>query len=249
MTAITYHYRHVARMEWIKLRGLRSTAGILGLAVAAVVAIGVVTGANTENPYGDVTNNILVGIALAQVLLGVQGVLTMTSEYTSGTIRATLAAVPRRPLVLLGKAGVFGASALVVGELATFGGFLAGCAALRPTVPRPSLGDPDVLRAVFCSGVYLALIALIGLGLGAILRHSAPAIATLVGIVFVLPALGVGRTGAAKFLPELIAANSLTTTKPVKTFTWPPWVELAIVAVYAVVLLGAGSWLLVRRDA
>lgn len=207
-------------------------------------------GVNTKNPHGDVTSNILAGIALGQVVFGALGVLTMTSEYSSGMIRATLAVIPRRPLMMTAKAAVFGLVALAAGELAAFGAFLAGAALLRTGVPHPELSQPAVLRAVAMTGAYLALIGLLGLGLGAIIRHGAVAIATLVAVVFVAPLAGLAQTPAGKFLPELIAGNSLSATQPAtQAGMLPPWAGLGIICGYAVVLLAAGRWLLTRRDA
>lgn len=245
-----YEYRKAVAMEWVKLRTLRSTTWVLGLGMALSIGLGVITGYNTRSATGDPTNNVLAGLLLAQVVMGVLGVLIMTGEYSSGTIRATLAAIPRRPLVLWAKALVFGLTGLAAGEIMTFASFLGGIAAMRSSVPHPSLADPVVLRAVVLGGVYLALIGLAGLGLGAVIRHSAAAAATLVGALFVLPLItaAAGR-GAAKFMPELIAGNSLAVVKPVDGFGWSPWAELGIVAAYPVILLAAGRWLLVRRDA
>jgi len=174
----------------------------------------------------------------------------MTSEYSSGTIRVTLSAIPRRPLVLLAKAAVYGLLALFAGELTMFASFFLGTAVLRSGVPHPPLSDPAVLRAVVLSGAYLALTGLTGLGIGALIRHSPGAVATLVGGLFVLPLIaGAARAaGIARFLPELIAGNSLAAVKPVTGFTWSPWLELGIVAVYPAVLIAAGCWLLVQRD-
>ena len=245
-----YRFRHAVRMEWIKLRSLRYTRWTLLFAVAGTVAAGVAAGFNTKNPSSDPTNNILAGIALGQVVIGVLGVLTMTSEYSSGMIRATLAAVPRRPLLLAAKATVFGAVALAAGQIACFAAFLAGVTFLRPGVPHPALSDPTVLRAVALTGAYLGLIGLIGLGLGAIIRHSAAAITTLVGAVFVVPVLGLALTPAGKFLPMLIAANSLGAVKPqTSAGMLPPWAGLAVISLYAAILLAAGGLLLARRDA
>ena len=98
-----YRFRHAAQMEWIKLGSLRSTTGALMFAVAAMTGIGIAAGFNTKNPHGDVTNNILVGIALGQVVFGVLGILAMTSEYSSGMIHATLAAIPCRPLLMTAR--------------------------------------------------------------------------------------------------------------------------------------------------
>src|SRR5436305_2818467 len=180
-----------------------------------MTGIGIAAVFKTGNPKGDVTNSILVGGALGSVLFAVLGVLVMTSEYSSGTIRATLAAIPKRPLVLAAKAAVWGTTALVAGELVTFAGFLAGAAFVHGDVPRPVLSQPDVLRAVVLAGVYLCLVGLIGLALGVIIRHSAPAITALVALVFVAPLAGLAATPAGQYLPELIFANSLGATRPV----------------------------------
>src|SRR5262252_10410277 len=118
-----YGFRHVARMEWIKMRSLRSVWWVLAGGMAASVALGVVAGCNTRNAGGDPTSNVLAGVIIGQVITGVLGVLAMTSEYSSGQIRVTFAAVPRRPLVLAAKALVWGAAFLVWGELAVFASF------------------------------------------------------------------------------------------------------------------------------
>jgi ABC-2 type transport system permease protein len=131
-------FPQAARMEWIKLRSLRSTWWVLALTVAGAIGIAVAVGVNTEDAAADLTNNALAGIALGLLLVGVLGVLAMTGEYTSGTIRATLAAVPNRPLVLAAKAAVFGAVALAAGEAAAFIAFAAGGAALPTAVPAPA---------------------------------------------------------------------------------------------------------------
>ncbi|HWD46772.1 MAG TPA: hypothetical protein VHM23_24190 [Actinomycetota bacterium] len=123
-----YRFAQVARMEWVKVRSLRSTWWALGATVAGAIAVAVAV--NTEDAAADLTNNALAGIALGLLLTGVLGVLAMTGEYSSGTIRSTLAASPNRPLVLAAKAVVFGAVALAVGEAAAFIAFFAGGAAL-----------------------------------------------------------------------------------------------------------------------
>jgi len=246
-----YGFGNAVAMEWVKLRGLRSTTWVLAAGTVASIAFGVVAGYNTRNAGGDPTNNVLAGVIVGQVVLGVLGALVMTVEYSSGLIRVTLAAVPRRPLVLLAKAAVFGATALVAGEVTTFASFFLGTAALRAPVPRPSLSDPAVLRAVVLTGAYLALIGLAGLGVGAIIRHSPAAVATVVGALFVLPVLAgaVRQSGAGRLLPELIVGNSLAAVKPVPGFDWSPWLEFCVVAAYPAALLAAGCWLLIRRDA
>jgi ABC-2 type transport system permease protein len=252
-----YQFRHVARMEWIKLRSLRSTWWTLGITVCGATATGVAIGVNTRNAGGDLTNNALAGVVPGLLLTGVLGVVTMTGEYTSGMIRATLAAVPRRGLVLAAKAGVFGIVALAAGEAAALISFVAGGAALRHGIAAPALTQPGVLRAVLLAGASFSLVGLLGLGLGAIVRHTAAAIAVLVaGVYLAAQFVGAVAPGAAGYMPVLIIGNSLTTTKPENC---PPhaalcphflsaWAGLGMLCLYAAVVLGIGAWLLARRD-
>jgi ABC-2 type transport system permease protein len=246
-------FPQAARMEWIKLRSLRSTWWVLALTVAGAVGIAVAVGVNTENAAADLTNNALAGISLGLLLVGVLGVLAMTGEYSSGMIRATLAAVPNRPLVLAAKAAVFGAVALAVGEAAAFIAFFAGGAALPAAVPAPTLGQPGVLRAVVLGGAGYCLIGLLGVGLGAVIRHTPAAIAVLVGGVYVLAQLLAGfATWVMPYLPIAIVANSLSVVEPVgdgQVRFLSPWAGLGMLAVYAAATLGAGAFLLARRDA
>lgn len=254
-----YRFRHAARMEWIKLRSLRSTVWVLAATVVVMIGIGVLVMANTKPPATaadravfDPTNNVLAGVALGQLAIGALGVLLMTSEYSSGMIRATLAAIPNRPLVVAAKAAVFGVVSLVVGEVVTFVEFLAGRAALPAAVPHPDLGQPGVLRAVALSGAYLCMVGLIGLGIGAIARHTAAGIGAVVGLLFVLPLVVAGVEGgpepAAKFFPTFIAGNSLAVSKPVAQML-SPWAGFAVLCGYTVVALLAGAFVLARRDA
>ena len=248
-----YRFAQVARMEWIKLRSLRSTWWVLAATVAGAVGIAVAVGVNTEDASGDLTNNALAGISLGLLLAGVLGVLVMTGEYSSGMIRATLAAIPHRPLVLAAKAAVFGALALAAGEAAGFIAFFAGTAALPDRVPAPTLGQPGVLRAVVLGGAGYCLIGLLGVGLGAIIRHTPAAIAVLVGGVYVAAQfVAVLAHSLMPYLPVSIVANSLSTVRPVpgEGFHFlSPWAGLAVLSLYAAAALGAGAWLLARRDA
>jgi len=248
-----YRFAQVARMEWIKLRSVRSTWWTLGVTIGAALAIGVAVGVNTEAAAGDLTNNALAGISLGLLLMGVLGVLAMTGEYSSGAIRATLAAIPNRPLVLASKAAVFGAVALVVGETAAFVAFFAGGAALPDTVPAPTLAQPGVLRAVVLGGAGYCLIGLIGLGLGAIIRSTAAAVAVLVGGVYVVAQfIALLSHSLMPYLPIAIVANSLTASRPMAgdgIRFLSPWAGLGMLGAYAAVTLAAGAWLLARRDA
>jgi ABC-2 type transport system permease protein len=252
---MTGHYRfsHAARMEWIKLRSLRSTWWVLAVTVAGAIAIAVAVGVNTKDAAADLTNNALAGISLGLLLSGVLGVLAMTGEHSSGMIRATLAAIPNRPLLLAAKAAVFGAVALAAGEVASFVAFFAGGAALPGTVPAPALSQPGVLRAVVLGGAGFSLIGLIGLGLGAVIRHTPAAIAVLVGGVYVAAQIvGAAATWIVAYLPISIVANSLSATRPMgdgQIHILSPWTGLGMLSLYAAAALGAGGWLLARRDA
>jgi hypothetical protein len=252
-----YRFRHVANMEWIKLRTLRSTWWALAVTAAGGAVMAIVIGLNTISRSSDLTNNVLAGVVPGLLLIGVLGVLVMTTEYTSGMIRATLAASPRRPLLLAAKAAVFGAAALVVGEAAAFLAFFAGGAAFRHGLPAPSLSQPGVLQAILLGGASYCLIGLLGLGLGAIIRHTAAAIAVLVAGVFVIGMIiGAAARGVAAYLPVFIIGNSLTTTRPQScagasqcVHFLSPWMGLAVLGLYPAAALAIGGWLLVRRDA
>ena len=247
-----YGFGQVARMEWIKLRSLRSTWVTLALTAAAAIGISVAVGLNTKTPGEDLTSNALSGTAVGLLLIGVLGVLVTTSEYSSGMIRTTLAAVPNRPLVLTAKAAVFGAMALVAGEVASFMSFFLGGISLRHGIAAPALGQPGVLRAVVLSGVAFCLIGLMGLALGALVRHTAVAVAVLVGGVYVAAQFVASIAHSLyAYVPISIVANSLSTTKPVGAGVdmLSPWAGLGLLCLYAAVLLGGGGVLLARRDA
>jgi ABC-2 type transport system permease protein len=253
-----YGLRQAARMEWIKLRSLRSTWWTLAVTAAGTAGIGVAVGLNARDGSGDLINNALAGVVPGLLLAGVLGVLTMTSEYSSGTIRATLAVVPRRPMMLIAKAAVFGAVTLIVGEAASFIAFFGATAALRHGIAAPTLGQPGVLRAVVLTGAALCLIGLLGLGLGAIIRHSAAAVGVLVaGVYVVVQVIGFVAHSAAPYMPILILENSLSATKPVTCGTagvscphfLSAWAGFGVLSLYAVIALAAGGWLLSKRDA
>ncbi|HEY0279346.1 MAG TPA: ABC transporter permease subunit [Solirubrobacterales bacterium] len=244
------------RMEWIKLCSLRSSWLVLALTLVATVGIGVAVGATATDAHGDLTNNALAGVVPGLLLTGGLGVLTMTGEYSSGTIRSTLAAMPRRSLVLTAKVVVFGLATLLVGEVAAFIAFFADAAALGHGIVAPTLGQADVLRAVVATGAGFALVGLFGLGIGAILRHTGAALGVLVAGVYVIAQpVGILVHGVAAYMPLLIVENSLSTTKPVSCGeeTCPhflsAWGGLGVLGLWAAVALAIGGVLFARRDA
>jgi ABC-2 type transport system permease protein len=255
-----YGFGHAARMEWLKLRSLRSTIWALLLFVVSMISLGVLVMAKTGAPSPaeaqqfDPTNNLLVGVALGQLIIGTIGVLMTAGEYATGTIRSTLATIPDRPLLLAAKAAVLGGVTLAVGEVVAVVTFFAGRAALTDAAPTPTLADAGVLRAVLMSGAYLTFVGLIGLGLGALTRHTASAIGALVGVTFVLPLIAGQLAGVevARFFPTVIAGNSMLAVKPFHEAlheALTPWTGFAMMALYTAVTLGAAAWLSARRDA
>jgi len=256
-----YGFRTLATAEWLKLRATRSTwwtllifaAGMVGLAVLILSHQHWASMNAADRATFDPTDDGFAGLAIGQLAIGVLAVLAITSEFSSGLIRATFAAAPRRRLVLAAKTAVVGAVALVAGEILAFAAFAAGEAALRAPAPHATLAQPGVLRAVLMAGAYPALIALIGLGLGAVIRHTAGAICALVGVLFVLPLILVPmgtsiQDSVGQFMPMIIAENSLTAVVPVP-HSLSPGVGFGMLCAYAAAALAIGGWVLARRDA
>ncbi len=240
-------------MEQIKLRTLRSPWVTLLITLAGVMSLATAVGLNSKDPHGDITSNVLAGVAPGLLAFGVLGVLVMTNEYSSGLIKATLAAVPHRGTLLAAKVAVFGAVALAVGEIASFASFFAGTTALPATFTVPSLGDPTVLRAVLLVGAAYPLIGLLGLGVGTIVRHGAAATGVVIGAVFVgAQALGALAHSLGAYAPITIVSSSLSATKAGHAAGYPalgPWAGLGMLALYAAVAVAAGAVLLAHRDA
>lgn len=248
--------------EWTKLRSLRSTVFSLLAAVVFVVGLAVLVPAVTvahwpprdvrEAAGFDPTSRSLAGIFLAQLAIGVLGVLLMTGEYATGMIRATLAAVPARLPVLWAKAAVFAAATLAVMLPAVLGAFLIGQSILQSKHLQTGLGDPAVLRAVLGAALYLTVVGLLGLGLGALLRNTAGGISALFGVLFVLPII-------VRFLPtswsDPIDKYLPSTVGQVITHVHPdpagfaPWTGFAIFCGYAAVVMALAAVRLRRADA
>jgi ABC-2 type transport system permease protein len=251
-----YGLRQAVRAEVTKLRSVRSTTWTLLVLVIGTLLVTVLAtrGIHRRGPGAhsfDPTNQSLTGLALGSLVIGVLGVLAITGEYGSGTIRASLAATPRRPLLLAAKTLVIGTVSLVVGEVLAFACFFIGRAILSGNAPVASLGQPGVLRALLLSGAYLALLGVFGLGLGVIIRNSAGAIAAYAGSIFLVQALlqPLNAYGnPARFAPEAILANSVAAVVPQSNQLSASGGFLLMV-VYCAVVLGLGTVLLVRRDA
>lgn len=250
----------VLRAELTKLRSVRATYWSLVAAVVFMIGFAVLEAiflpgrlSAQDKATLDGVRVSLGGTHLAQVAFGALGVLVVTSEYTTGLVRATFAATPHRSQVLLAKIVVFGGCAFAVGVAACFAAFFAfqGLLSGEDSL-QTSIGDPGVLRALIGGGLFLAVLGLLGMGLGAILRSSAGAISALMGLLFVPQIL-------VQFLPEssklavgkyllMQAGGQIFAQKP-ESGSLGPWTGFAIFTLYAVVALAVGMVLTNRRDA
>ena len=247
--------RQAMRAEWTKMTTLRSTKWTLGAMIAGTA---LVTYLSTNSALGhprqwyqgfDPTNQALSGLFFASLVVGVFGALAVTGEYGTGTIRSSLAAVPRRDTFFAAKAIVVGAATLVVGELLAFMAFFEGQAVLSGGATTATLGQPGVLRAVVLSGAFLALLALFALGIGIAVRHTAGAIATYVGctVLFTILAQRLSHD-VSKFAPDNIYANSVAAVAH-QPDVLSATMGFLVMCLYAVAALGIGAAVLLRRDA
>jgi hypothetical protein len=248
---------HAIRSEWIKLRSLRSTwytltcLFVVGLGITVLASNGAGQAYADDPAAWDPTAHSLRSFIVAQLIVGVLGVLVVTSEFATGLIRTSLTATPRRSRVLAAKVLVAAAVAVVAGQVLMFAAFLAGQPLIGDQgVPRARLGDPGVLKAVLAGGLYLAVIALLAVGLGTIMRATAGALTTLVGVVFLVPALaGIFPSwmqGLFDFWPTLGGSAALATL-PDPDFPHPWW-NLGGMALGVAAVLAAAFVVLRRRD-
>ena len=267
MTAASTHVRThvlpaVLRSEWTKLRSVRSTVWALLATVGITVGFGSLFCfaytaryerlALSERRTVDPTLLSLRGLLLSSLAIGVLGVLVMSSEYATGMIRATLTAVPQRRVVLAAKAVVFGTVALIVSVGSAFAAVGNGQAILARKHLGTSLTDATVLRAVLGAAAYLTIVGLLGLTLGTILRRTAGAIATLVGLVFIADLLvqalpSPWNTDIGKFLPGN-AGLALFSVR-VNSDRLTPGAALVVLLLWLAAALALATITLTRRDA
>ncbi|MFF3330044.1 ABC transporter permease [Streptomyces sp. NPDC002888] len=256
----------VLRSEWSKFWTLRSTLITLGVAVFLLVLFGAIASYTyspdavaTSGPPGPGSSSgdsnavslALTGVSFAQLAIGVLGVLLAAGEYSTGMIRSTLAAVPRRLPVLWSKAAVIGPMALVLTTLGALAAFQLGTPGLDGEKIALSLSDDGVLRSLAGAGVYLGLVAIFGVALGVLLRNSAGAIAALVGILLILP-------GLASLLPDSwydtlspyfpSNAGSAVYALHESSDALSPGVGLAVFAGWVALTLAGAAYRLVKTD-
>jgi ABC-2 type transport system permease protein len=255
--------------EFTKIRSLRSTYWTLATLIVISVGIGALFSlGHASSLHGiegspayraqlvtdrqQAVETSLFGLVLGQLVIAVLGALTITSEFSTGMIRTSLAVMPRRTVFFAAKGIVFAAIALVVGEVTSFASFLVGQAILATAHANVTLGDPGVLRAVVGGGLFLAVCGLLSYGIGAIVRHSAGAITTSIGLLFVVYVLSEFLPGGwaahvDKWIP--FNAGAAIWERLSGTDMFSPWTGFAVFCGYAAILLGAGLVLFRKRNA
>ena len=260
-------FGHYMLAEWTKIRSVRSTVWTLVLFVIITVGLTalltwlVVSHWNSARAPG--RNATIVadpvgfifgaGIGLGQLTICVLGVLVISTEYSTGVIRASLLAVPRRLPMLAAKAVVFAILIVILAEIVVFGSFFVGSAILHSHV-HVALSDPGVTRAVVGAGLYLTVLGLFAIGVGGLIRHTAGGVSAVIGIVLVLPII----TG---FLPDntwynhinaYVLSNAGTLvghTVPASGDLLTAWQGFGVECIWAAVALIGAAVLLKRRDA
>lgn len=250
------------RAEWTKLRTVRTTYWVLGLAILATVGVGplftaiLVNRWDQRSPEDIATFDPLLyafaGLDLAQLAVGVLGVLVMTSEYSSGQIGVSLVAVPQRRLLLLAKLTMFAVLLTVVSLVSCLAAFLIGQAVLSPVDADLTLADEGALRAVLGSAGRLVLVGLIAVGLGALLRRTAGAITVLVAALTILPGLALllpapWSDDITKYLPNSAAAAMSALVEFPNMLS--PLGGLVVLLIYAMAVVAGALVVFGRRDA
>jgi ABC-2 type transport system permease protein len=250
----------VIRSEWIKLRTVRSSWFVLAATVLGIAVLGLLVSYVSNAHWSSMNagdradfnpvNQDLIGVNLAELTVGVLGVLAVTGEYATGMIRATFAAVPGRIPVLVAKAGVLAAVTFAVSLVTVLVTFVGGQALLGPH--GISLARPEAVRAVFGAALYLTVVAVLGLGLGFLIRSTAGGIAALFGLLLILPVIVAAGPGGwadtfGRFLPST-AGRAIFIMNAGRAML-SPWLGFGIFLCYAVIVLAAAAVALRRRDA
>jgi ABC-2 type transport system permease protein len=251
----------VLRSEWAKLWSLGSTWITLGLSLLVMVGFGLIfastyaPGGAGHGPGADAKDGMVLalgGLNFAQLALGVLGVLVMAGEYSTGMIRSTLAAVPTRLPVLWSKIANYGAISFVVATVGAFVAFFGTQAMLHGTDMVIGIGSAGVLRSLFGAGVYLALVGVLGVALGALIRSVAGGIGALVATLMLLP-LFTGllpttlKNDINPFLPSVSGGSAFSLHQLPHTLS--PGAGLAVFAGWVALAMAGAAWRLKRADA
>ncbi len=248
-------FPRVVHSEWVKFRSLRSNWLTLLLTAVGILAFGAIYSAvYTPEDDNDLFSNPitvpLTGYVLAQIVIGIVGVIAFSSEFVNGMIRTTFAAVPKRLPVLGAKAIVLAGVTAAVTVPTMIGTFFIGQALIPGN--NASLADDGVLRVVLGSAGYLTAVVVLGLGLGAIVRQAASAIGIIVLLLFLAPQLAGFLLPASaqetllKYLPSN-AGEAITTVDRSATLL-SPLMGAVVLTGWVVATLGFAAFLLTRRD-
>jgi ABC-2 type transport system permease protein len=248
--------------EWIKFRTVRSSVmGVLWTFVL-IIGLGVLVSILTRNHWSqlsairqatfDPVSDSLVGILFGQLAVGVIGTLFITSEYTSGSIRTTLTAVPNRLRLIASKLLVLFATILIVGEVVCVAAFLIGQKIFSGVVPTSSLGNGAVLRSVLLAGLYLALLAVLGFSFGLIFRQSGACIGLFVTLLLIVPLIGFffpqsWQNDFQRFEPSTLGQSMFSPFAPSNSFG--AWTATFVLTAFVGVVLLIALALFQRRDA
>jgi ABC-2 type transport system permease protein len=253
----------VLRSEWTKLWSLRSTRWSLLAAVVGMAGLGALVAAIQMNRWPHIDpherahfNAIDTGVGgyhLAQLAIAVLGVLVISGEYSTGMIRSSFMAVPRRLPVLWAKIITFGAVTFALMLASSFVSFFAVQAIVTQRHLQHSIGDPHALRAVVGTALFLTVLGILCVGLGALIRNTAGGIAAFVGLLFVLPGVfailpSSINDSVSPYLP-LNAGTALATVRFDNSHHLAPWAGFGVFCAYAAVTIAAAALALVRRDA
>lgn len=251
-------FLRIVHSEWIKFRTLRSSWITLGSAMAAMISLAALIGYQVgkdfdiQSPQDALASGPLQGYFMAQLLVAVLGVLLVSGEYSTGMIRSTLAAVPNRTSVLLAKGCAFAIVALTSMIGTSFLSFSVGQAFLSHYGHGVALSAPGTLRVILGTGVYLALIGLLGGAFGWILRSTPGAISSILGLLLVVPVVltvlpGEWARTLLKYLPSEAGGSFASSAHLPGTLA--PWTGLGVLVLWVVGAMAVAGVLLHRRDA
>jgi ABC-2 type transport system permease protein len=244
--------------EWTKLRTLPSTWRTAAISLAVSVGLGAIfcvaeagQWANMtaeQHQVFDATSCSLFGMMIAIVLLGALAVRSVTAEYASGMIRSTFTAMPARRLVLAGKAAIVAAFAFPVALVGNFVAFEIGQRIFAGKHLQVTLGHPGVLGAIVLGAVAVSLVAVVGVGLGGVIRHTAGATTALAVVIVGGVTLGqLLPAGLRGYLPGTAIQAAVTVHRSAGLLS--PGVAIVVLAGYGVVALGAALLRVGHRDA
>jgi ABC-2 type transport system permease protein len=248
------------RSEFTKIRSVRSTYWTLLAMLVVVVGFGALASAGAAHgPHGpdfDPTQQSLAGLYIGQLIIGVLGVLVISSEFSTGMIRTTLTTNPHRGVMIAAKGAVFTAVALVTSLVASFAAFFLGQALMSSDHISTTIGSPNVLRAVIGGALFLTACGVLAFGLGLLIRHSAGGIGAVVGLLFVVTILVnflplSWQNHVDKWVPAL-AGGQLWMTVPQprgNAQMFGPWASFAVLCGYAAIAVAAAVILFRKRDA